>query len=287
MSREDTVEEVNGIRIHYVREGKGPLVVMLHGWPQHSYCFRRVMPLLAQHCTVVTPDMRGYGLTDKPTDGYDKKTMAADIRALTKALGYEKVSLLVGHDRGARVAHRYALDYADEVERLCMLDIIPTREVLRTQSQVDAKRYWHWLFHLHPDLAELFIRPNIEAYIRYFFRYAYVRPALEEGVAEYVKCLEAPGTLRATFEDYRLTFSKDLEDDDADHAAGNKLKMPTMILWGEKGPNAKTPMMDVWKEYANDVRGKGVERCGYYMPEEQPGPLAEHLLSFLREPAKR
>jgi haloacetate dehalogenase len=119
---------VNGIRLHYALEGSGPLVVLLHGWPQTWYCWRKLIPALAgAGHTVLVPDLRGYGHSDKPPSGYDKRTMAEDVRALADHLGHRRIALLAGHDRGARVAHRYALDHPAEVERLAVLDVVPTR----------------------------------------------------------------------------------------------------------------------------------------------------------------
>jgi pimeloyl-ACP methyl ester carboxylesterase len=133
---------VNGIRLHYVSDGDGPPVMLLHGWPQTWYCWRKVMPLLAERHTVIAPDLRGYGHSDKPPGGYDKRTMAEDVRALARLLGHERLAL-VGHDRGARVAHRWALDHPDEVERLAVLDIIPTRAMFRAMDagRTTARRW--------------------------------------------------------------------------------------------------------------------------------------------------
>ena len=198
--------QVNGIRLHYVLEGQGPLVVLLHGWPQTWYCWRKVIAPLADGHTVLVPDLRGYGQSDKPPAGYDKRTMAEDVRALAGHLGHSRIALLAGHDRGARVAHRYALDHPGEVERLAVLDIVPTREMFARADATVARGYWHWLFHLQPDLPELLVGPNIEAYLRWFFeRWTANRPAVEEAVPEYVHAFSAPGALRAGFDDYRAT----------------------------------------------------------------------------------
>lgn len=122
---------VNGIRMHYVVAGGGRPVVLLHGWPQTWYMWRKVIPRLAKHYTVIAPDLRGYGLSSKPVSGYDKRTMADDVRRLLEDLGYSGVSV-IGHDRGARVAHRLGLDYPDLVEALAVLDVLPTRAMLRS-----------------------------------------------------------------------------------------------------------------------------------------------------------
>jgi haloacetate dehalogenase len=281
MDREHGMAAVNGIRVHYVREGAGPPVVLLHGWPQTWFCWRLLMPLLAERFTLIAPDLRGYGLSDKPAGGFDKRTMAADVRALVHELGYERVAL-VGHDRGARVAHRYALDHPDEVERLAVLDIIPTRAMFARIDEHLARGFWHWLFHLQPDLPELLVGGNIEVYLRWFFeRWTHNRPPVEAAVPEYVRAFSAPGALRAGFHDYRATFPDDLDADDASAAAGAKLGMPVLALWGATGLTGKLPVVDIWREYATDVDGEAIQECGHFLPEEQPAAVADRLLHFL------
>jgi haloacetate dehalogenase len=281
MDREHGMAAVNGIRVHYVREGAGPPVVLLHGWPQTWFCWRLLMPLLAERFTLIAPDLRGYGLSDKPARGFDKRTMAADVRALVRELGHERVAL-VGHDRGARVAHRYALDHPDEVERLAVLDIIPTRAMFARIDEQLARGFWHWLFHLQPDLPELLVGGNIEAYLRWFFeRWTHNRPPVEEAVPEYVRAFSAPGALRAGFHDYRATFPDDLDADEASAAAGAKLTMPVLALWGATGLTGKLPVVDIWREYASVVDGEAIKDCGHFLPEEQPAAVADRLLRFL------
>ena len=281
MDREHGMVAVNGIRMHYVREGEGPPVVLLHGWPQTWFCWRLLMPLLAERFTLIAPDLRGYGLSDKPAGGFDKRTMAADVRALARELGHDRVAL-VGHDRGARVAHRYALDHPGEVERLAVLDVIPTRAMFARIDEQLARGFWHWLFHLQPDLPELLVGGNIDAYLRWFFeRWTHNRPPVEEAVPEYVRAFSAPGALRAGFHDYRATFPDDLEADDASAAAGDKLTVPVLALWGATGLTGKLPVVDIWREYATDVDGEAIGDCGHFLPEEQPAVVADRLLRFL------
>jgi haloacetate dehalogenase len=267
--------------MHYERAGSGPPVVLLHGWPQTSYCWRHVLPRLAEHWTVIAPDLRGYGLTDKPADGYDKRTMAGDVRGLVHELGFDRVSV-VGHDRGARVAHRWALDHPDEVERLVVLDIVPTRAMFRAGDPATARGYWHWLFHLQPDLPELLVGDRIDAYIRWFVeRWTVQRPRVEDAVEHYIEAFRRPGALRAGFDDYRATFPTDLEHDDADFEGGTRLTMPVLALWGASGLPARLPALDIWREYADDVKGEAIPECGHFIPEEQPELLVEHLTKFL------
>src|SRR5206468_316792 len=157
---------------------------------------------------------------------------------------------VVAHDRGGRVAHRWALDRPDEVERLAVLDIIPTREMWRRLDARVARGYWHWLFHLQPDLPELLAGKDIPAYLGYFFDgWTYQRQGLDPGaVAEYVRAFSAPGALRSGFDDYRASFPDDAEHDDAD--AGRKLTMPVLVLWGQAGLLGSLPTVDIWRDYA-------------------------------------
>lgn len=273
---------VNGIRMHYVAAGAGPLIMLLHGWPQTWYCWRKVIPALAERYTVVAPDLRGYGLTDKPASGYDKRTMAADIRALVHHLGFEK-AVLLGHDRGARVAHRYGLDHPDDIERLVVLDVIPTRAMWDRLDLALARGFWHWLFHLQPDLPELLVAGRVETYLRYFFeRWTYNRPPVEEAVAEYVRAFSRPGALRAGFDDYRASFPDDFDLDEASAQAGDKLRMPLLALWGGAGLVGTLPALDIWRQYADDVRGESIPECGHFLPEERPDAVLDCLLDFLK-----
>ncbi len=265
-------------------QGSGPVIVLLHGWPQTWYEWRFLIPALADHYTVVAPDLRGYGLSDKPRGGSDKRTMAADVRELSRSLGHERVTL-IGHDRGARVAHRYALDYPDEVDKVAFLDILPTRATFQRTDATLARGYWHWFFHLQPDLPELLVGPNIEAYLRYFFeRWTDNRAAFDEAtVAEYVRTFSAPGALRAGFDDHRASFPDDMAADEADAAAGRKLAMPVLVLWGAAGLINTLPVLDVWREYSEDVRGGPIRECGHFLPEEQPQLVLAWLREFVEE----
>ena len=280
---ESRMATVDGLRMHYLAQGEGPLVVLLHGWPQTSYCWRHIIGPLASHFTVIAPDLRGYGLTDKPLTGYDKRTMAADVRALVRQLGHEKI-LLVGHDRGARVAHRYALDHPDEVERLVVMDIIPTREMWRRFDMTTgiAKGTWHWTFHLQPDLPERLAGADVRGYLGYFFeRWTMNRAAVDEGVDEYVRAFSRPGALRAGFDDYRASFPDDADHDEADWGAGRRLTMPALALWGTAGLAAHLPVTDIWRDYARDVRGAAIPDCGHFLAEEQPDLVLDQLRAFL------
>jgi len=163
-----------------------------------------------------------------------------------------------------------------------VLDIVSTREMFARADATVARGYWHRLFHLQPDLPELLVGPNIEAYLRWFFeRWTANRPAVEEAVAEYVRAFSAPGGLRAGFDDYRATFPDDLDADEASAAAGQRLAMPVLALWGDSGLPSRLPVLDIWRRYADDVRGQAVAGCGHFLPEERPDEVAGQLLAFL------
>ncbi|MEW2508071.1 alpha/beta hydrolase [Amycolatopsis sp. NPDC047767] len=273
---------VGDLRMHYLRGGEGPPLFLLHGWPQTSHCWHRIAGSLAETHTVVIPDLRGYGRTDKPRDGYDKRTMAADLAGLAEELGFERFAV-AGHDRGGRILHRWALDRPDQIDRLAVLDIAPTREMWRRMDTKLARSYWHWFFHLQPDLPELLVGQNIPAYLGYIFEHwTFQRQSLPaEDVAEYVRAFQAPGALRAGFDDCRAAFPADEELDDADYAAGRRVTQPVLALWGMASILGGMPVLDMWREYADDVTGHGLEDCGHFLPEEQPEQVLRHLREFL------
>nr|WP_052309184.1 alpha/beta hydrolase [Saccharomonospora cyanea] len=265
--------------MHYERRGKGPLLVLLHGWPQTSACWRKLLPALAEHYDVVAPDLRGYGHTDKVVGDYRKRRMAQDVVELVHALGHDTMRL-VGHDRGARVAHRLALDHGAMVSHLTLLDIAPTLHTMHQGGPRAAKGYWHWLFHEQPDLPERLAGADVAGYLGYFFeRWAVERAALDDAIPHYVEAFSRPGALRAGFDDYRAT-DGDLADDLADAEAGRILDLPVQVLWGEHG----LPRGDVvaaWKPFAPRAFGEAIPGCGHFIAEEKPETLVRHLLAYL------
>jgi haloacetate dehalogenase len=271
------IATVNGIRMYYRRYGDGPLLVLLHGWPQTGHAWRHLVGPLSESYTVVVPDLRGYGRSDLPRHGHDKRTRAEDLHQLIGALGYEQATV-IGHDRGARVAHRWALDHPGDIERLVVMDIIPTREMWRRMDADLARGTWHWLFHLQPDLPELLAGANPDAYLRFLIdKWSYV-PLPEEDIAEYVRAFERPGALRAGFDDYRAAPEDEMHDE-ADH--GRKINVPLLALWGEHSFLHSIDALDVWREYAEDVSGTMVEGCGHFLAEERPDAVLAQLRDFL------
>jgi haloacetate dehalogenase len=276
------IAQLEDIRMSYTDTGgNGPLLVLLHGWPQTSQCWDDVIPALAEEYRVVAPDLRGYGLTDKPRGGYDKKTMARDVRELVQHLGYSSFRL-VGHDRGARVGHRFALDHPEMLTHLTLLDIAPTLYMFREGTTAMAQGYWHWFFHMQDDLPELLVAPCIGEYLRFFFeRWTYQRSALEPAIPDYVTAFSRPGALRAGFDDYRA-FDVDVAHDSEDFDARNTVPMPVQVLWGDHGLVAGRDLVETWRPFAPDAFGEPIAECGHFIPEEQPEVLVGKLRSYLR-----
>jgi haloacetate dehalogenase len=270
----------NGVRLNTWIGGKGLPAVLLHGYPQTAQMWRKVAPQLLHDHTIVCPDLRGYGDSDKPRDGYDKRTMARDIHLLMESLGHKRYAV-VGHDRGARVAHRLALDCPDAVTRLCVLDIVPTHTVFRDAGKELAAAYWHWFFFLTPDLPELMLGAVPEAFLRHMFRALTARAgAIEEPMLqEYLRAFTLPGTIRAGLEDYRAAATRDCDDDERDLAL--KVRCPLLAIWGEYGKmHTLFDVLATWREKAVDVRGRPLP-CGHFIPEEAPDELLAELRPFL------
>jgi pimeloyl-ACP methyl ester carboxylesterase len=271
----------DGVRIHYRRAGQGPGMLLLHGYPQTGHMWRKVVPALAERFTTVATDLRGYGDSDRPAAGYDKRTMAADVADVIGALGIGPV-VLVGHDRGARVAHRFALDHPALLSHLVLLDIAPTYDVFESTDQHAARVRWHWFFHQVPDLPEALTAGREEIYLRYLYRAWALNPAAieEEAVQEYVRCFRQPGAMRAGFEDYRAGATLDVAHDRADR--DRKVRAPTLVLWGASQRTAQVPdMLGVWRARCEAVTGHAIPDCGHFLPEEQPAAVLEAILRFL------
>jgi pimeloyl-ACP methyl ester carboxylesterase len=270
---------VNDVTLHYVLAGQGEPVVLLHGWPQTWYEWRKIIPALAQRYTIIAPDMRGIGDSSKPLSGYDKRTVADDIYQLVRKLGHEKI-FLVGHDWGGPTAYAYAVAHPADVRKLVILDVgIPGKSTERA-FPFRSGGVWHMQFHNVRDLPEALVAGRERIYLTWFYRTAYNPTAISEAdIDEYVRCYSAPGAMRAGFEYYRAVFA------DAEHnkdGPDNKLKMPVLALGGERGFGAiaKRSM----EQLADNVRGGVVEQCGHWIPEERPEYLSEQLLKFFAEP---
>jgi haloacetate dehalogenase len=276
------------VTINAIVGGSGPPLLLLHGHPQTHAIWHRVAPRLAKHFTVVACDLRGYGESSKPQGAldhanYSKRTMAADMVAVMQSLGFATFRVLA-HDRGARVAHRLAQDHPQAVERMALLDIAPTLAMYEQTSDTFARAYWHWFFLIQPaPLPERLIEADPAAYVRDVMgkRSAGLTPFDPRALAEYQRCLALPGAAHGICEDYRAAATIDLEHDQFDRDAGNRLALPLMVLWGEQGVVGRCfdPLKE-WQRVAADVQG-GALPCGHYIAEEAPDTLLERVLPFL------
>ena len=272
----------NGVRLHYVMGGEGDPVVLLHGWTQTWRGWRKVMPLLAESHTVIAPDMRGFGDSEKPAGGYDGLTVAEDIRQLVQGLGFDSFHL-VGHDIGGWAAYPLAASHPEAVRTLALVDSLPPGLGFDELSVTEEMPLWHMGFHTARDVAEMLVSGREREYLSYFYRtYSYDPAAIsEEDVDEYVSRYSAPGGLRGGFEHYRAFFEDVRQNREL--AGRGKLGMPVLALGGDHSIGEGA----LWatREFAEDVRGGAVERCGHFVPDERPRDLAARLLAFFDEAA--
>lgn len=274
-----------GIKV--VRIGKGFPVLLLHGYPQTHLMWHKIAPRLAEDFTVILTDLRGYGDSDKPQGNpehgnYSKRVMAQDQVGVMSELGYEEF-YLVGHDRGARVAHRLTLDYPEKVKKLVLLDIIPTYEMYRTIDRELATAYYHWFFLIQSyPLPETLIGSNPEYFLQTCLQswgkdFSAFTP---EALAEYIRCFTNPETIHSTCEDYRAAATVDREHDQLD--IHKKISCPLLTLWGKKGIiGRKYNVLETWYNRAINVSGQAIN-CGHFLPEEAPEETYQAIDKFLK-----
>lgn len=281
---EEATAGTSGAEIHYRIGGAGPPVLLVHGYPQTHVMWHRVAPDLAERFTVVAPDLRGYGASSKPDAGeghvaYSKRVMAQDLVEVMAGLGHDRFAV-VGHDRGARVSYRMALDHPERVERLVTLDIVPTIEQFESVSGPAARFLWHWYFLAQPaPLPERLIGAEAEFYLERMIRAWSGSPEAitDEAYAAY-RAAWTPDTIRATCDDYRAGATVDCELDTADRDAGTTIACPVLALWGDG--RRPRDLLPVWRRWADDVTGRGLP-CGHFIAEEAPDELLAELVGFL------
>lgn len=276
---------IRGVHSEFMRER--PALLLLHGYPQSHLIWHRVAPVLAQGFNVVAPDLRGYGTSDKPAglpdhSNYSKRVMAQDQVEVMRALGFEKF-YVCAHDRGARVAHRLAMDHPTAVTKLMTLDISPTLAMYEQTSMAFAKSYWWWFFLIQPSpFPETLITAAPETYLKKKIGYgrAGLTPFTDETYAAYLSYVSDWATVHAMCEDYRAAASIDLVHDREDRGAGRKLTVPLRALWGEHGVVHQCfKPLDDWRAVATEVSG-GPVPGGHYIPEELPDLLVAEVDSF-------
>jgi pimeloyl-ACP methyl ester carboxylesterase len=269
--------DVNGVRLHYVTAGRGDAVVLLHGFPQTWFEWRKIIPALADRYTVIAPDYRGAGHSTRPVGGYDKRTMAEDIRQLVIELGFDRAAL-IGHDIGLMVAYSFAAAYREMTTALAVIDApLPGTAVfdrLRTDPRV-----WHFAFHGARDVAEMLVAGKEREYLELFFnaRLYNVAAFSPAEVDEYVRAYSAPGAMRAGFELYRA-FEQDARDNR--DSLRNRLTIPVLAV-GAAHSTSGPLVEEMMREAATDVTGILIPDSAHWIPEERPDTLAEHLLRFL------
>jgi haloacetate dehalogenase len=272
--------------------GKGPPLLLLHGYAQTNVMWHRVAPALAEHFSLVIADLPGYGWSSVPEAGeghapYDKRSMAKAMVELMEKLGHIRFRL-AGHDRGGRVSYRLALDHPQRLEKLSTLDIIPTYDMWHGIDAKLAFRIWHWTFLALPASfpEEVIGRDPVAFWDR--------KGAPDTGskslskfdpraLAHYHAFFSDPLRIHATCEDYRAGRTTDLKNDEADRAAGKKIACPLLVLWGAAGipSEAESDPLATWREWATDVRGLAVD-CGHYLPEESPDVVSKALIEFFK-----
>ncbi len=277
------------VRLRVRIGGDGPPLLLLHGNPQTHAMWHRVAPALARRFTVIAPDLRGYGGSDKPpvtpdARHYTKRAMAADMRALMHTLGFSRFAV-AAHDRGARVAHRLALDAPEAVERLAVMDIVPTLHHFETADSRFALGYWHWFFLAQPHpWPERMIRADIEGW----FRFQSSREPKDDSFfhaqarADYLAALHTPGTIEAICEDYRAAAGLDLEHDGASRAGRPAHRLPAARAVGPRARSANgTSRCPSGRRYADGLVSGGSIASGHYLPEEAPEEVLAAVVPFL------
>lgn len=281
------IELEPGFFIHARVGGKGPPVLLLHGYPQTHVCWHKVAPQLVQAgFTVVAADLRGYGDSSKPVSDeqnapYAKRRMAADQVDLMRRLGFSRFCV-AGHDRGGRVAHRMALDWPQHVQRVAVIDISPTATMYAATRQTFATRYYHWFFLIQPaPLPERLIGADPAFFLNYTLSAwsgGHTEAFTPAAMDQYVRCFSDPACIAATCADYRAAASIDLQHDAAD--ADQRIQAPLLVLWGQKGVVGQLfdPLAD-WQAKARQVQGQALP-CFHFPPEEAPEATAKALIDF-------
>jgi pimeloyl-ACP methyl ester carboxylesterase len=275
---ESKFAQVNGIRMHYVQMGEGPLLVLLHGWPQTWYEWADVMPSLAEHFTVVAPDLRGVGKTERTEKGYDKQTLSQDVAALIEHLNGDEPAVVVGHDMGGKAAFVLGLTQPERVKKLVLIDCMPPGT-----ENMDVARggLWHYGFHIAPDFPEMLTKGREREYLTAMMKLLSGGKEVmtDEAIDEYVEAYASPGGMTAGFNYYRALL------EDADFVAslsGKRLTMPVLTIGGEHAVAGH--LYKALEGRSDDITNKIAQGSGHYVPEEMPEFTVEQIVDFAAAP---
>lgn len=290
---EQSLVETNGIRLSVHRGGQGAPLILLHGFPQNHHCWSEIAPVLAATHDVIVPDLRGYGDSDAPPNApgnapYSKREMAADIAGLMDALGLARAGV-IGHDRGARVAYRFALDHPARLDRLVILEIVPTGDFWASWNADLAMAAYHWTFLAQPSpLPERMILADGPGFVDWCLSRwtqagnlsAFPPDALESYRAQG----RDPARVAAMCDDYRAGATIDRALDEADRATGRQISAPVLFLWAEAGFPAKTgDPLGLWRSWAPGVAGQSIPGAGHFIPEEAAPATLAAIRPFLSD----
>lgn len=269
--------------------GKGPALLLLHGYPQSHVIWHKIAPTLQDHFTLVMPDLPGYGMSSIPAlsathEAYSKRSMARMMVELMRQLGHERF-LLAGHDRGGRVSYRMALDHPDAVEKLAVLDILPTSDYWDRLDRSFGLKIYHWMFLAQPaplpeNLISASAIPYLETTLAAWTADKSLKSFSDEAMTHNRHWYAEFARIAATCEDYRAGATIDYEHDRADRDAGRKIRPPLLALWGDKGiASSVQDPLQVWKEWCEDASGQSLS-CGHFLPEEATEACGKALLDF-------
>ena len=273
-----TVPEAN-LRVRH--GGSGPPVLLLHGHPRTHATWSKVAPILAKSYTVVCPDLRGFGQSSKPADtpdhrGSSKRSKANDCVELMRYLGHHRFAV-VGHDRGAYVAFRLAMDHPQQVTHLAVLDGVPILEHLERCTDKFARLWWHWFFFAQRDKPERAIMADPDAWYDGSSEHMGA-----EAYADFRAAVHDPVTVHTMIEDYRAGLGIDRRHDEEDRERGRRVQCPTLCLWSQRDDLELLydDVLAIWRTWTTKLTGHSID-SGHHMAEERPEELAAALLEFL------